>query len=1448
MIFKRTLVKICFFFYLIFCINCTPTIRDTNASIYINSFSDHILEEVFDKSNNITIWISNTSKVNPFVFDLSQYSNHLQNYSILSFRSTEQIQFILFKNPQLFKNLNFSFSSVSVTFSTNNISFDYLTLANSPLVSTSEKLNLTIGSLKTDYVSIPDESISQIFLIDFLTLIENSEQPPNHAKLIFSSTCRQFIETNINQSLKQHNFFNKPHLNPKTLDNSYYTDNATRILISENNITLLHNADIIDTLFYNESGEIIIYIASHRFSITNSNSNIINGKAKIEFHLLSEVVVIFDNSWLSVSDTVLENVNFYHDENVRVTFTTNLNEVPYITVSPTTNVRYIPNRPNRESYCLCLQTRFETCVSNQECQIYSVPLANYYSSSNDSFPQIIADSKASTINFYLTYSSQTDFHTFSIRSPSRNPQTLNFFSVLKDLGVKLHLSESNNNLRNSVTINCVDIKILLVSFDRVSIVDTLQLKTSTLLLTKSMYINNFISDSDSLIEQQNEELHVFKTLTINKTQLSPLGVNIILRDKAKLEIQDISLMPSITIRQQRIAFSFEDNEMSFQYSGSVVVDIFDQSRGFPLIYFRTEINPSDADVDIVVNFNLIHSLAINFESSTPSPNGVQVNFIPNEDEMTSLELILPLFNNFDSTFRLFPFTSISGNIALILTSPRTVLSVIGAAQRGYFETMNVIQLELNVYDSLKYINLNTSGITATIELDDSNSYIIGFKGVIITQQLTLITNTTDVIEVLFNATESTELFNNEFPSTQNIQLLDSSNKNIQLLDVDDLNETESEDKNSTFFKLKTTGSSTILHFDESFEPVINHRGISTIQVQHDKNDLAFMTELSVIPMVYVEDDVSGVLFYANKTEFNVSASSFLHIQQILSQPNNGNFIFDNDKIENYRSGPNISVSIDSPNIYLLQSEFLAECVKFTGEPFYFITKSKSRALYIFDNLKSLTIVPYELLIDTINHSRKELNSVNQLSINEDYPILNLNEAVLLNANANSEFQQLPNKEEILQQTNKLLTEIKFDDFGQPLNLNLINPIFHPYQTSNLTSFIESLKDNMISFSDDYLLAEMGIELSSYNYSFHAISMKLTNSPFRFAKNLIFHNETNSIEIVNKRNSNEMLFLFNYLESDVKSLLSIQSSIVSGLSVIDDDNLINVTIIGNKISCYSLMFRKIAHLNQYLSSAYFVVHYHLNQRFDVSIKSKEIESKFIFVLSPQKVTYIHLDESWYDVRNADNVFFVVMNASSIIIETELRSMPNVRVVNSDFQPLNYYARLYHPAFTIQIGFIIFVSLACAVIIICASFLLISCWCPSTVSTINDKYFIDLDETPSVSSIDENLKSLKHKHIPILFHKSKNKKNKEKYINDKVSFIEMSSDPEIITQSVSGYIKDQYSDNDRTQMNSLIIDDELKNFEGNGNHNKLDQYSDENELASGENEQSSDYDDIYKINQH
>ena len=365
-------------------------------------------------------------------------------------------------------------------------------------------------------------------------------------------------------------------------------------------------------------------------------------------------------------------------------------------------------------------------------------------------------------------------------------------------------------------------------------------------------------------------------------------------------------------------------------------------------------------------------------------------------------------------------------------------------------------------------------------------------------------------------------------------------------------------------------------------------------------------------------------------------------------------------------------------------------------------------------------------------------------------------------------------------------------------------------------------------------------------------MKLTNSPFRFAKNLIFHNETNSIEIVNKSNSNEMLFLFNYLESDVKSLLSIQSSIVAGLSVIDDDDLINVTIIGNKISCYSWMSQKIAHLNQYLSSAYFVVYYYLNQKFDVSIQSKEIESKYIFVISPQIITHIHLDESWYDVRNANNVIFVVMNASShIIIETELRSMPNVRVVNYDFQPLKYYALLYRPVFTVQIGFIIFSSLACAVIIICASFLLISCCCPSTVSTIDDKYFVDLDETPSVSSIDENSNSSKHNHIPILFHKSKNKKNKEKYVNDKVSFIEMSSDPEIITQSMSGYMKDQYSDNDRTQMNSLIIDDELKNFEGNGNQNKLDQYSDENdELASGENEQSSDYDhgDIYRINQH
>ncbi|OHT07702.1 hypothetical protein TRFO_24052 [Tritrichomonas foetus] len=699
-----------------------------------------------------------------------------------------------------------------------------------------------------------------------------------------------------------------PSITPEPEENSTINlnDTLTAIYIYDNHITVTLSGSQTKVLYPNATGHIEIFTTTSRLDLEFYASNYhIFSLLKLMINFGAECVIVFGQTWEVLGDQALENFIFIHED--LITLTTQLDEVPYVVCIPTTSVRYIPERLEKENYCLCLKSRFDECVANRYCFLYSVPIENYFSSSDSAFSTRIANSKAITINLYVT-DSEDQYHRFSIKPPSRTRKVLNFFTASNEVKTSITLYDTSESTPQDVSVNCYDITNVVISFSY-DLVSTLQMKNSLLEVTKSMSIKNLIIDSYSVSTPQSSSITVLNHLRLNKTLPRTFGIELILGPKATLHIDQISLFPIIVISQSQISFSDEESSFSISYQeNNVSVEISEATKTNPYIRVITEAS-SSSTVNLNISFLLINPLIVNFEEAVPFPHGIFIDFIPfskinpNQHEISSIELIMPNLPDFPMTTHLFPFGNITGSFDLILATPQTVQSFITAMIRDDFYCYNVSRVSMNIMDSLHRIVFYNDGVVAEILNNNATSEIaLNFNRTFITDQMTLITNATHIIQMAL------------------------SNESLKTIPK---------------FILKTTSANSTIFFDDSFGEFQKTEEFSNIQIVHGQLDLNLVTDLSTVPNITVIDNVSGVLYYASNIEYKIKQSEY--------------------QFGKYRSGPSINVDFwkeDSlPQFNISQSDFLAENVYFTGNNFNFITFNKAKCFYSFIDINKVHIVP-----------------------------------------------------------------------------------------------------------------------------------------------------------------------------------------------------------------------------------------------------------------------------------------------------------------------------------------------------------------------------------------------------------------------------------------------------------------------------------------------------------
>ena len=1462
-------------------------------------------------NNEIEFIVFNTSYSNQLIIDLfsDQFSSHKTlHYSFKSLNDFET-EYVYFKNAKNY-DLDLSFHSIFVTFSSNNMYIKNLTLFESPIGSSKEKIDLTVDYLKSDFFSLPKTTVSTVNIKKEFIYLEDSEEnkrnfPENHATIILSSNSKQkFTQVtraidsdndNFNQkkSIEKAELLNdNSNLNEETLSeetesipssftsedldtSSFEGEDETKSIESEESFTSLHPASSFyeefessqsssddfsdisqsqeetelfsetpsfpfdfdpdnntnstnstnftepidfylntsltvltlfdekvevfyenqenETIKANSTGHLNIFTNSSSFSVRYKSDGYLMTSLKLNLYLLVECAIIFDHSWRILGGQILTNIVFYHSQNHVLTLMTDLDEVPYVTVMPALNVRYVPERPNTESYCLCTKTRLEQCIENEECFLYSVPIDHYYSSSNSIISSIIANSKAITINLYLTYTSFNDVHQFSIKPIIRSRKNLNFISVVPTMEVNLQVFDlSRKRDINKVIMNCVDISNVHVSLTFQNSVDTIILKNSPFVLHSPLSINNFVSDAYSLNRLQSNIVNVYECLAINRSEMNSIGIKFMLHNNATLEVKQISMFPTITIRPSQISFAGNEEEFSVGFNGAFNVKISERTRNNPTVTVTFDV-PYNSEIKMIMNFLLENSIIIDFRKSIPFPNGIQINFVPSPDELTSLELLMPDTSDyFDGSYRIFPFGNISGNIDLILASSESVRSFMNSLHHNDFTVSNLSQISLNFNDNLKSVTFFDESIAAKVS--DGIGYLVDlqFDRLFINGQMTIISNSTEVIEMSLN-------YSDYLNTTGSNESLDFGSAKPGLT-------SKMQD-----FVLKTTNQESCIFFDDSFSAFMNNSVLSKIKIDHETSNVKLRTNLTTIPNIQVIDDISGVLYYAQLETVNLTHSfnesdtfcEALNDTTIENETNlTCNILFDS---MNYRSGPNITVLIEKENILVSQNQFLAENVTFLGKPFSFISKTKSRCKYNFVNISHLKIIPTEnstvLNLSDLNSSNsdepKSDIKIKPNSTRFDFDIdsflKGLYDKLEINASLFSRFFRA-------EFVSLLRTPINFDvNYGENVlflveqlksdvrSLSMVNP------SVSVAADIFTLVDDSFSYaiidskslSASYMLVDLSEETfyssqkkpksdsSSRQIKQNTSSKKMiphdsSSSSFNQLNNDLSSSSSSSFNQLNndlssssfnQLNNDLSSSPFNQINNDLSSSSSFNQinndlSSSSSFNQINNDfsssssfNQINNDFFSSSFGDFKhevSMLDESAHASTmanyrtpFVTSSLFIVHHLRPSTLYVSLASKEIKSQFFFVMDSKSDIVIHLDNSWYQAKNADQVTFIIMNALhhtsnnetfndtfsnftyhgqigiedevNVTVETDLYEMPNIRVVDSFMQNITYRMILYQPVWDASMSFYIFLALACVITVISVIFLIMSIFC-------------------------------------------------------------------------------------------------------------------------------------------
>ena len=879
---------------------------EPSATLFDNN-DDGISDESVSPSNNINIFAETEFQTKDNIIEeiISEINTDLVSStekvieSELIVKSNSQIPLESAYDLEINENSNLESISEDIYTSETKLDSDFKVESNSENVYNSLKTEDLTSFIDYNTESIAHsseipiyESNSELYSEDITNFFQTTsfqESPPFESytdTLVFSETE---LETEIPTP-------DGPHQENKGVYYLNHTLISLNILYSQITATF-SNLNSLE-LYPDPYGRIQIHINSSRITLDYNGPIYPQAGNSVIIFTQTECVFVFLDSWGVLNDENINNIVFIHE--MQITLLTQLEEVPYVRCIPVTNVRYVPERSQSGEYCLCLQSRFDECVQNQECSLFSVPIQNYVISSTTSFAMMIADSKAIVINMYLTYSGNEN-HRLDIKTPTKTSKIINFIAVDEEIPCSLYLQDSNEISDLTIAITCKNLVSVTINFGY-NLIATLMLDNSPLILVKSCQIPNLITDTYSLSEFQSFSVTVTNNCIINNSDISYTGVELIIGSNAVLSIMQISNFPNIEISQSSISFSNNDNEFTIFIQDNATIEIMESSSDgtyIPLINFYNYI-PLDSKNRIEIRFLLNNSLKINFQRTGLFSNEVSISFIAT-NILKTLELILTESSiNPSPNFKLYPFGTITGNIDLILSTPQTVSSFLNGLYREEFSVFNLSQLSINVMDSLQNITFYNDFFEAVV-LNEGATELITFPQSVITSQMTLVTNSSSVLFSLAN--ESI------YQIQQCVLRFESENSSI--------------------------------YFDDSFSPSIFDNISSNIRIEHETNIVSFFSGYESVPPILINDPIDGVLYYATTSEYTIYSSQ--PIQRW-----------------HYRSGPKLVVHIINDNgkpIFLNQDEFLAEIVEFKGDPFTLISSGKALTHYSFTDT-NITISPF----------------------------------------------------------------------------------------------------------------------------------------------------------------------------------------------------------------------------------------------------------------------------------------------------------------------------------------------------------------------------------------------------------------------------------------------------------------------------------------------------------
>ena len=522
------------------------------------------------------------------------------------------------------------------------------------------------------------------------------------------------------------------------------------------------------------------------------------------------------------------------------------------------------------SYCLCPNDRLTQCKSELYCAAFEVPVENYYACKSSEFAEKLAkEGKITDINVYVTSftsAEEEQYHKLALVEVTGDMRKLNFIAADgNDTKMKLYVPTTIGQCQ--LSFSGVTSLTVLKGFDVTgdATIPTLSLTGTYLLVAASdkLHVESLTSDMVSLSRIDGKLL--VKSWTIVAS--APASIKGVYMEggadtgSATLTVGRISMTPIINLREGGFVLTDGNEEIVVEAEQDTTVEMIIQDT----------------------NVNRTTSVQLNCGTTATDPL-TTLTF----DMTCSYSLEIDNTNVASTTDRTVKVTTHEGtetqtlSIGLIAETTHLTLTLSNAP----------INLELATLAALKSCQVDNAGLVGFLGNCEATNF-----------------------EVTFGQSVSLSL--NGAPLT----FTGVASKTFAL---------------QTTAKLVTLKKGTIAEGDPQFSIVVTADGseiqfdtgftdTDKITIQHENYTVTLKSPDSTVPNIGLVNSISGVLFSATQTEFEINKNTF-------------------QSAFNGRSGPNINVKVVGEAVPYPQTAFLAQSVAFKGDApaslvFQYITKS-----------------------------------------------------------------------------------------------------------------------------------------------------------------------------------------------------------------------------------------------------------------------------------------------------------------------------------------------------------------------------------------------------------------------------------------------------------------------------------------------------------------------------